>query len=836
MNATYHPPRFIIPVKVAIVVTTLVSTVVSLVAGYLLYNESVAILKETVEEQSAVLSRTAVTRFRSLFDDHIHLLDSVERFGIAKSGDTFENLNELSHAVFSNLRSFPQLHGAAIRLVPKYRKGMNKPEPWNTPHGHSAMWIWYDPLLSKDTSEYEPYDSNENKMFIHCLGHPSLGEVDGYPHIERKGDEGYSMNMVCYELNKTTGRQEQFIYVSEERSIKEGWELFFSGGSRTLWSDPTFWYSMDNTPYSYLQLTRSGIAPGFAPDHDVLVQAFLALKTWEYYILDYANGEDTMFVINGELGLVHAHTLFVAPGVYPGCYSKCVMGCDSGEGTCGLPFSYFGPTLQTAVNAGMSSVLGEFRIVSLPSTHRRVLVRFGEYFEASDVDQTNPIPKIHTHHEVKMEGGEWFLRMSEIYSYPRKTGFGRFEVLWMRPVSTVNDKVFAALVQLILCCTVIFVMDALIAVAEMLLLARPLAKLAYSITFIETLDLVKLNEVLDNIYTNFGATEVVRLISGIKYAASCLSGYKAHLPGNLFVEPDDLVSEEESEVPEENSTSTRSESVEASSESVTSPGESRRVVAFRSFVSAVGLNTAKGVVLTVEFPMTAITDKVSDVISVVETAVSSTRGVLHGFGAADVVLSATWNIVTKREAPVLKSMRATDAIRRHAGATLAMALSNGTLKAGNLGSNSTKGFALGGNAMLRLQAQRVYSRALSSNTSTTIILVEGSIFTDTHALFHCYSVGFIVADEKKLPMYSLGKEKDQQNEEWMYTMESAGNDPNSIFEKARWCKTVEERSELLRGIDTTDPAQKWFIDNWLSTDDDCNKGVYQLGGINVVNQ
>eukprot|EP01060_Flectonema_neradi_P034000 TRINITY_DN583_c0_g1_i1.p1 TRINITY_DN583_c0_g1~~TRINITY_DN583_c0_g1_i1.p1 ORF type:complete len:992 (+),score=152.57 TRINITY_DN583_c0_g1_i1:116-3091(+) len=506
-----YKPRLTIPVRILIVLTTLLSTGMSLIGGVLLYLESISVLEETIESQSLELSKGVRIRFSQTFVDAEWAADMGYKFVRNFNGSLDQLSDTFKEYVLSMLLTNPTLYGNALFLM------RENPLPWEQEDGYMMSSIWADPLLSRDGQRSKMY------MYSKCVGFQGEGEPYAglyFPIDEETGQPADEL------LPWNISTQDYYNDLLSSRNETKGWG-----------SAPLSWYSADRTPYTYLEYRMTKMDLTNFPGYGVLMKSSINFQAWESFIPDYKTENDVLFVINAQLGIVYVHTLFEAPNTKPGCYSKCVYDCGNSEPLdCELRADFFGPTIESAMNKVSTAPLGTFFKSNLPKTDMQVRITFGEYYEDSDTEQLNPIPTIDKTETIKLESGSWFIRFSLIYSYhPDK---GRIELLWMRPVSTVENRVFQALMQLVIFCIAIFIFDTLLAVGEYVVLALPLRRVAVSVRSLQNMDLSATERSLSNVFHTVGSSEVSEVVQGLLFACENLHEYRRFIPRLLFVDED----------------------------------------------------------------------------------------------------------------------------------------------------------------------------------------------------------------------------------------------------------------------------------------------------------
>ena len=422
-------------------------------------------------------------------------------------------LSELSDAFktfeFAAIRTNPTLYSSSIALIRDY------PPPTQEADGFIFSVVWFDPVFG---------DNGERSKMYMCAKQWEFNNKTGL----------YGGGVFL--MDSETGKPGDLV-VPMDAAPSDYEELYASAQEEPRWDiAPLTWVSIDRTPYTYLNYVKTFPSLINFPGYRTLIISSMNFQAWETYILDYEKADDTLFIISALQDVVYVHTLFEAPNTKPGCFASCVLDCDEVP-DCKLRSEFFGPTLERVMRRLLWQPLDTFFKVTLPSTNKQVRITFGEYFEEGDVNKTNPIPRINKTENINMESGNWFARYSLIYSYHHDKG--RVELLWMRPVSSVNDRVFEALVQLIAFCIAILLFDVVLGTLEYLMLAKPLSKVSFAVVSLRKLDLQEAETRLQQVFSCFGNCEVLEVVQGLRFAIENLHEYRNYIPKLLFVEDGD---------------------------------------------------------------------------------------------------------------------------------------------------------------------------------------------------------------------------------------------------------------------------------------------------------
>ena len=509
----FKKPFLEISVTCIIAIATVVSTAISLVVGVMLYLESMRVLEETMREQSEDLAKTVRATFSQSFTETEAVAEMNYKFLLNFDGTVDELADNFRDFVFCHLITNPSQHGSKLTLL-------KKPQNEDDLGAYISVVVWRDPIPSTDEHVYL-----FGTEFVHTTDWSSLKDDDYIHDVDMHMIDKESGLPVNYLKSVPTNVQEVF---------KKYDDLVL--GSDFRWDrEPQHWYPTESIAhYQGYHLPK----PPFRsfPEYSVLSEAFMDFDPWIDAIKNFVSENAVLLVFNGHSRIVYCHTLLKVPAVLPSCHSHCLSQDCAIVEDCHLYIDYFGPTLVVAVAKMVAHPLGSFKVLSLPATNQVVNVGIGE--ELSNYTNYSVSTPNYLYETIDLMGGDWYCKISDIFTYHPDNG--RVDLIWMKPVSSVNHRVIEALTHLIVCSCAIIIFDVILALCEYFTIARPLNDVVEAIVHLQKLDLISAESRLNDISIRcFGSKEVGCLIDGIRFATYSLMEYKKFLPRLLFIEAEE---------------------------------------------------------------------------------------------------------------------------------------------------------------------------------------------------------------------------------------------------------------------------------------------------------
>ena len=795
LQQSLTPPKILIPVKWSILFSTLLSTAVSVVAGVLLYLESVSILEKTIEDTSFETTKTVKTQLSASFSEITSLAEAGTR---SIQTIQFPNFEEVVDGYVAFTYSYLKPHngdifGCGIRV----RRQNDSEESICTSWTESNSSLY--PPTCNPVSDAEAYfrasvwyenKTASNQLYWRsALSYPGL--LDSYVDGERYTVYSFPLGEYNRELNESGQLPVDDTYYDDMTTL----DLYFNSEftKNGVWSGPLFWSSPGSMRSSYMVYRKTQPLLGF-PGYQVLQLGFLDFQPWWDVLSDYRDGSQHIVVINKILNAILSHNFYKAPSMRPFCNSRC-SNCDAPIGDdCKLPLSYLGETVETAIAKSKAEV---FSKEHLPSTERTLQVRYGEYFNETDIDQQTPLHKYSREEKISLTSGDYFLRKTAIINY--KTVAGKemhVHVIWLKPVSAYQDRMEKALFQLIIFCVVILMIDIFLYVFDLVMIAGPLHQLARSMIDLEVLRVQAVVSRMQRIYGVIGVREVWKVMSGLDFALSSLDEYKAFIPANLF----ELSKEEQGCLSVTVATPRQAPpslikvrafdgtfSTEGGEHDGTSTVSSHGHRMTTSAKIMLGLTPQpRGCLLLIRCNMDLTSKDVEEffyqIVSRLEIVASETKGVFHGFTplCPDSFL-ITYDMATRTDQGSNRAVGAALRTRDREFNQIARfnndvtySIETGKVRSGNMGTRTHRQFCAVGWLVERMRVLPDYASAKCKNIGKSLIVLGEASSSLAFGNFHLDCLGILKIDNlASVVTCVISAVQNDNNNEWMYQYQNS---------------------------------------------------------------
>ena len=409
---------------------------------------------------------------------------STERF-YTNSSEDWGNITR--SVLFAAVGSSRDIYGAGVVVV-----------PYNSTTNPRAFYshIWADPL------------ANGDREYVHGVYGDFLPNDTYFPvDWSAQPPEVTAMQIKTSALYPDTGLYNEYRYVWDAKSyvtsLLQDWDprdgglppggLWIPGvdGSVAMrWRRPGAWYSSDETPYVYAGVDMVFVPP--PPPHPwhahkaVIVSSLFDYQSWENVVHDFGLSHQgtTLVVVDAVSRILYASTTGQRM-IDPRCFSQRFFSLTSPLG-CATKVVNTSATVQDAVAVLTGVAYGVFKKSSL-------------------------------------DGEDHYLRKAYLHN--------DVEVIWMRPVSSVQGKVQEALTLLIIFTALVLAFDATISICEVIFIAMPMRRLAKSIVCIGRMET---SEAAAHIQKYQDARVMVHemrtLMEGMGTTVSRLAEYKAFMP------------------------------------------------------------------------------------------------------------------------------------------------------------------------------------------------------------------------------------------------------------------------------------------------------------------
>eukprot|EP01062_Namystynia_karyoxenos_P077197 TRINITY_DN7723_c0_g5_i1.p1 TRINITY_DN7723_c0_g5~~TRINITY_DN7723_c0_g5_i1.p1 ORF type:complete len:1351 (+),score=370.05 TRINITY_DN7723_c0_g5_i1:41-4093(+) len=491
-----------ISAKLLMVIATLVSTLISFGGGLVMYIEGLAIVEDTIQEISlaevTATARKLNATFTAAYETsraYKNLISSWNRS--LQTWEEWQDFMELDQ--FARVRNSADLYSAGLLVVPLEGTVANA--------SALAQIVWWDPLTVGVPTGTRQYVSGF--YLPRNWGAPScvqgrIGEYDKY------------RCMIVHELHPDTGAKLSNVYNYSEVSlnnlgpegrwpeVQRNWET----EGAVWWRSPDVWVSADGTQYSYTTLQRvlpklwHGNVIG-GSGYKVTVNTYIVFDPWEGYLRE-ADAEATLiatFLHEGLDSQPLATNRDTPLTESEGCSRDKIA---SGRNICLLTLRNVSATIQEAC---------------IKANH----TANGYFFRTS------------------IGGSEHWVRRLVIHPKHQFDEMETSHLVWLRPVSSVEDKLNRSLFLFIGFVAAVFVFDMIILSVEIRQIARPLELLEWAMDPVDRMDLDEGERRLAcrSISGVVVVAEVERLFLRFKLSLDALREYRRFIPEGVLVQEEE---------------------------------------------------------------------------------------------------------------------------------------------------------------------------------------------------------------------------------------------------------------------------------------------------------
>eukprot|EP01063_Lacrimia_lanifica_P028028 TRINITY_DN4015_c0_g1_i1.p1 TRINITY_DN4015_c0_g1~~TRINITY_DN4015_c0_g1_i1.p1 ORF type:complete len:1205 (+),score=356.52 TRINITY_DN4015_c0_g1_i1:96-3710(+) len=496
-----------IPIVAVIIAAMIISCGASVVGGLVMYFESLKSLEKTVQETSDAELVGLANEIENVVNGAYADADAMVNILYSTTAITGTNETQWADTVRNTawgiIRAKPTMYSIGVVLIP--RDGAENDACY--------LGVWSDPLRDGGV---------DILMGMRHRPHVWFDSTDGrYRSINVTWDEarqGWNVTAPSYSLSNATGEVTKYRYSwntgtylndahlgtfdpdRDEMLVPEHGSKFTSPtddgrAHRVLGMrhrDAEAWYSTDNTLYAYAGWDVAYAAPK-APhpwSNFKAINAFslYRFESWEPPLKEYRlkkGADTTIVVVNADTDDVYASTTNIAM-LDQYCF-------DNWDGIGHSPSN-----CQTKVQDLGSAVMDSWAHIS-----------------KSDADFA-----------VANAGGEQhFIRKMKLFDDKPIT------MLWIRPTSSVQSQVNAALYLLIIFTMIVFVFDFSVGLIEMALVAWPLRKISKAVKSVGKMEVTEAEETLAPLTQRAVMIgEVDALLTGLTQTITNLVEYRSYLP------------------------------------------------------------------------------------------------------------------------------------------------------------------------------------------------------------------------------------------------------------------------------------------------------------------
>ena len=473
--------KFHVSVCSVILVASLLSTVASIAGGLIMYLQGVEALEDSVRETSAGELSFLKDKVRGKLTKVEEAADTLKRIVYSKERVSTGNVSEWSSLVrsitFAQVSSQAELYDSTVQL-----ETFNQ----NDSSGFYAG-VWGD-VLRNGSQElvFGVYgDHLPEKMFTVTNG------------------TGV-MTVPSYKIGRDTGELQEFVYdweltgrgmgvpgVSNEHYV---WGTPPGDAIAARWWKPRRWYASDQNLYSYAEFQAFFVPP--PPPHPW--HGYKHMSVWvgflfksfqppfDTYRLEHP--DTTVLLVDRRTEIIYAST--EGPMIPDWCQpseSKVITQINELNLRCSFSVGNLSASLREAFSKSADMKFGSFAKKTCKGT---------EIF----------MSRIHSHEDL--------------------------ELLWMRPVSSVQGKVNAAILYLVVFSVLVLLIDITIAGVELVFIALPMKQLSLAISNVASMDTESASAVIENLPIRI--TEMKLMRNATRHLVSNMVEYKSFLPQVIF--------------------------------------------------------------------------------------------------------------------------------------------------------------------------------------------------------------------------------------------------------------------------------------------------------------
>ena len=500
--------RIYVSITKVIVFATAVSTIVAVGSGLVLYFDSLQGLTDTIKEVSEADLSKLVAEIRLSFTDCIETANVMEGYFKANNdiinvrGSDAENAQDWSSLIrwleFHNIKQSKTVFEIGIILIPHEESDPNL----------QYVHIWYDQL------------ANRSREYVYARYGAELQDKYYTPPENTTGNDYHFA--LTDAVHSSTGNVLKYAYnfsVTKYWRLVDGWDMNsmdspdgWVGGPlparASRWRPPQPWYASDENPFVFMAYDTVHVPP--PPPHPwskyraVMFQGYYMFSSWEDAINKYSstsNDGTQIILMDGSTETVYAATTGESM-ISKGCFKAQRAAALDDPLVCVTKIFDMSSTVQDA----WEDVKGR-------SSEDDVFIKgsFG--------------------------GSTKFLRRMKIFEFTPEVGNTTINavILWLRPLSAVEDKLQRALTIFLVFTSAVFILEVVSALVEIFLVALPLKRISLAIQDMGTLDLESSTHHMELIKSYVvQLSEINGVMEGVNHTLSALRGYRTYIPQSVL--------------------------------------------------------------------------------------------------------------------------------------------------------------------------------------------------------------------------------------------------------------------------------------------------------------
>eukprot|EP01063_Lacrimia_lanifica_P018488 TRINITY_DN2538_c4_g1_i1.p1 TRINITY_DN2538_c4_g1~~TRINITY_DN2538_c4_g1_i1.p1 ORF type:complete len:825 (+),score=282.36 TRINITY_DN2538_c4_g1_i1:92-2566(+) len=489
-----------VPIAAIIIVATVISVLASLAGGLVMYGESLAALEKTVEETSKSellgVSVSIMTIVDAAREDAQVLHDAAYSF----APQTEQEWADYMRSVTYGLVKVKSSH---------YCFGMVGLPHASSPNDAFYAVLWVDPL--RDGSQVLSMGFHHNRV--------AALDPNYKPAVTGNATAGYMVDTPTFEIHMENGTIGKWLYAwngagsvfaalkfTEEEQDWQDENQDGILGRRHRGNEA--WFSPDRLLYSY-----SGYDTVFAPPpaphpfshlRGVGTVTLFDYASWADALARFQAGmaEGTEIVVMDDVTLEIYATTTGETMLDQTCFDSAPEGQAGLIDTCATRLDKMSPMVQQVYHAFPKGL--------------------AEAFRTTGTDK-----------------GEMFTRKAPLYN--------NVVLLWMRPTSTIQDRVNSALTLLVIFAAVVFVLNLLVGGFEFSFIAKPMMEISHAVACVGSMDTEMAQELLAPLLgKSFMVKEAQVLVVHLNQTISNLVEFRSYMPQSVLLAQEAPTSDEES--------------------------------------------------------------------------------------------------------------------------------------------------------------------------------------------------------------------------------------------------------------------------------------------------
>eukprot|EP01061_Rhynchopus_euleeides_P022954 TRINITY_DN3744_c0_g1_i5.p1 TRINITY_DN3744_c0_g1~~TRINITY_DN3744_c0_g1_i5.p1 ORF type:complete len:1010 (+),score=346.75 TRINITY_DN3744_c0_g1_i5:26-3031(+) len=425
-----------VPMTAVILLAMLLSTTASLGGGLVMYFKGLESLEDSLRETSSGEIKVLVGGVQGVQDELQSVMKVMKKY--VYSRERIRGTDPLEWAATIRSLAIPQVSESSVLYTSSVACITHDP------YNRSGMYVgtWGDLLANKSRELVHSYYTSAAPPEDYAYVNGSLAvntpayTVDNEGYLEGLSYEWDSENI----FTDSPPRDNVTGLPVQKPHVEYDWAKPWGDSLATRWWTPLKWVSSDKNVYAYIEI-EAIFAPPPAPHpwstyKEVLLYVGLVVSAFQPTFDDYhaLHPDTTALLVDRDTEIVIASTF--TNGMIPDSCPQVSIDTVDEKVTCANRINTTSQAVQEA------------------------------YTTLREVDYDAFINR-------DLDGGEYYLR--------RMRSLRNYEVIWMRPASSVNGKVQEALMYLVIFTSIVLAFDLAISIAEVVFIALPMKRLSVAI-------------------------------------------------------------------------------------------------------------------------------------------------------------------------------------------------------------------------------------------------------------------------------------------------------------------------------------------------------------------